>query len=258
MLSALSRLLRRRNPNQLDLALDSHPTTAAELLASLRRLGLSPRIERIRLTRNRTVMVSFSGSELRIHEGYLRAPEPVLQSVVAFVRARTRVERARARTAILAYQIERAAAAPRRPVRTAVEDERLAEELTAWHGRYNTRYFTGHLRPVAVRVSRRMRTRLGHYTAASPTGEPAEIAISRAHIQRHGWEEALHTLLHEMVHQWQDEQGHPIDHGATFRAKAREVGITPFARRTVVPQGARGTSRKAAPFTIGLRAAREE
>ena len=40
-----------------------------------------------------------------------------------------------------------------------------------------------------------------------PYGEPAEIAISRTHIRRHGWDEALHTLLHEMVHQWQAETG---------------------------------------------------
>jgi hypothetical protein len=84
-----------------------------------------------------------------------------------------------------------------------------------------------------VRVSRRMRARLGHYIPATPTGEPAEIAISRRHLRRHGWEEALHTLLHEMVHQWQDEQGLPIDHGRTFRMKARALGIAPFARRVV-------------------------
>jgi hypothetical protein len=102
-----------------------------------------------------------------------------------------------------------------------------------------------------------MRTRLGHYTAASPVGEPAEIVISRDHVSRHGWDEALHTLLHEMVHQWQDETGRPIDHGATFRAKAREVGITPSARRTVTPR--RGRQREApASNAIGLRAARGE
>ena len=112
---------------------------------------------------------------------------------------------------------------------------------------------------MAVRVSRRMKSRLGHYTAATPTGEPAEIAIGLSHLRRHGWDEVLHTLLHEMVHQWQDETGRPIDHGAGFRAKAREVGITPFARRTVVPQGQRGASpRKPTPVTIGLRAARED
>ena len=77
-----------------------------------------------------------------------------------------------------------------------------------------------------------MRSRLGHYTGgATVASEPAEIAISWRHIRRHGWEEALHTLLHEMVHQWQDETGRPIDHGARFRAKAREVGIEAAARR---------------------------
>ena len=78
-----------------------------------------------------------------------------------------------------------------------------------------------------------MRARLGHYTAATKTGDPPEIAISRRHLRNHGWDEALHTLLHEMVHQWQDERGLAIDHGPTFRRKAREVGISPFARRTV-------------------------
>jgi hypothetical protein len=41
----------------------------------------------------------------------------------------------------------------------------------------------------------------------------------------------LDTLLHEMIHQWQDETHRPIDHGRAFRAKAREVGITASARR---------------------------
>jgi hypothetical protein len=36
-----------------------------------------------------------------------------------------------------------------------------------------------------------------------------------------------------MVHQWQDERGLTIDHRTAFRTKAREIGISPFARRTV-------------------------
>jgi hypothetical protein len=42
-------------------------------------------------------------------------------------------------------------------------------------------------------------------------------------------DEVLDTLLHEMVHQWQDETGRPVDHGREFRRKAREVGIEPTA-----------------------------
>ena len=119
MLRALSRLLRRGSPNQLELVLETRPATPADLLAELRALGLPPRIERCRLTRNRTVMVSFSGPELRLHEGYLGAPAPVLEAVVTFVRARTRAERARARAVIVGHQIERPAAPARRPSRPA-------------------------------------------------------------------------------------------------------------------------------------------
>jgi hypothetical protein len=36
-----------------------------------------------------------------------------------------------------------------------------------------------------------------------------------------------------MVHQWQDLNGMPVDHGAGFRTKARAVGITPLACRAV-------------------------
>ena len=97
-----------------------------------------------------------------------------------------------------------------------------------------------------------MRSRLGHYTCAAH-GEPAEIALSWRHIRRDGWEEARHTLLHEMVHQWQDEGGHAIDHGAKFRAKAREVGVAPFARRALD----RTTQRGANEGRIGRSAARE-
>lgn len=78
-----------------------------------------------------------------------------------------------------------------------------------------------------------MRSRLGHYSASSGDGMPAEIVISGRHYRLHGWEETLHTLLHEMVHQWQDETGQEIDHGREFRCKAREVGVAPHATRRV-------------------------
>jgi hypothetical protein len=80
-----------------------------------------------------------------------------------------------------------------------------------------------------------MKNRLGHYMAATPSGLPAEIAISRTHIRRDTWDEVLHTLVHEMVHQWQDENGLPLDHGQHFRRKAREVGISARATRKVEP-----------------------
>jgi hypothetical protein len=61
-----------------------------------------------------------------------------------------------------------------------------------------------------------------------------EIAISRRHIARHPWAEVEHTLLHEMVHQWQAETGLPVDHRAAFRRKAAQVGALPDAKRALM------------------------
>lgn len=251
MLRALSRMFAgRRDAGQFELAFDGAPRDAAELLERLQRLGLR-RINRLKLTRNRNVMVSFGGGALRVHEGYLSAPETVLRAIVAFVEGKTRAERREAQQIIVLHPVRTPKSAARRE-RTHAEDEDIAEQLRSWHGRYNTRHFGGRLSRVEIRVSRRMKTRLGHYTAATPGGEPAEVAISRVHLRKHGWQETLHTLLHEMVHQWQDETGHTIDHGASFRAKAREVGIAPYAKRVLAtrPGRAEGSQR------IGRRAAR--
>jgi hypothetical protein len=248
----LTRLLRPRETSQLELGFAaSPPRDAAEMLARLRQLGLA-RIGRCRLTRNRNVMVSFAGEELRVHEGYLGAPEPVLRAIVTFVEGRSRAERRAAQRVIVAHPIRTAGPRTRRD-RTHRDDREIAEQLAAWHERLNARHFHGRLRRVAIRVSRRMKSRLGHYTAATAGGEPAEIAISRSHLRRHGWAEALHTLLHEMVHQWQDETGRTIDHGATFRAKAREVGIEPYARRVLATRPGRAEGSQ----TLGRRAARD-
>jgi hypothetical protein len=235
VLRAVSRFLRDVG-DQLTLALEGPPRTADELLDRLRRHGLA-RITRCRLTRNRNVMVSFSGGELRVHQGYLAAPESVLRAIVRFVEGRSRDDRRAAQRVILTFPIARPPSASRRRARTSPEDDAIARKLAEAHRDFNRRLFGGRLRALPIRVSRRMRSRLGHYTAIGPAGEPAEIAISRSHLRRHGWEEALHTLLHEMVHQWQDEEGLEIDHGAGFRRKARELGITPSAKREVAIVG---------------------
>jgi hypothetical protein len=211
-------------------------SAADAMLGRLRALGMR-RIDRCRLTSNRNVMVSFSRGEIRIHEGYLDAPPEVLRAIVVFVQGRTRAVRRAAQRTIVSHPVTCVPVADRRP-RTRREDEPLAADLAAWYEAYNEQHFGGRLKTVNIRVSRRMRSRLGHYTCATH-GEPAEIAISWRHWRRHGWHEALHTLLHEMVHQWQDETGQAIDHSASFRAKAREIGIAPYARRHLHARGER-------------------
>jgi hypothetical protein len=218
--------------DQLALALERPPETAEELLERLRALGLSG-IDRCLLTHNRSVMISFRSGVLRLHRGYLTAPHEVHRAIVAFVAGRTRRARRAAQRVILEHPIPATEMRPRRdhPRRPRPADIPLIEELARSHQHYNAMLFGGQLSPIAICISGRMRNRLGQYTASCASGRPAEITISRRHIRRHGWEEALHTLLHEMVHQWQAENGMPIDHGREFRRKAREVGVEPTARR---------------------------
>ncbi|MEO8910486.1 MAG: SprT-like domain-containing protein [Gemmatimonadaceae bacterium] len=221
--------------DQLALELDEPPPrNADELRTRLQRLGLRSQY-RVRLTTNRTVVVSYSGGELRIHNSFLEADEDVWKAIIAFVHARNRVVRQEARRTILQFPVARSNDPPRRrrrPERTHPNDLPFIHELTRWHAAYNDERFGGALREIPIRISRRMKSRLGHYSPAAE-GCPPEIVLSRRHIRRDGWAEVLHTLLHEMVHQWQDEQGLVVDHGASFRAKARAVGITPFACRAV-------------------------
>ncbi|MBI3792609.1 MAG: SprT-like domain-containing protein [Gemmatimonadetes bacterium] len=204
---------------------------AATLLATLRALGLA-HITTLTLTRNRTVLVSWRGARLRVHQGFAAAPDHVLRAIVRFVTARRRSERAAAVAELRTFPLPEAPARAPRRLRTLPEDQPLAERLTQLHRTLNADRFGGTLSDVEVVVSRRMKTRLGHY-ALRRGDAPGQIALSRRHLKRHGWAQAAETMLHEMVHQWQDETGQPVDHGRAFRRKARELGITPAARRAV-------------------------
>jgi hypothetical protein len=204
----------------------------AVLFSRLQEHGLRG-IEALVLMRTRTVMVSLIGRTLRVHEGYADAPEDVLRAIVTFATSRVRSARAAAKEVILAHDVERAPAV-RRVERARHGDVALVASLQAAHQELNARWFEGKLQPVSMRVSGRMASRLGHYDPGSRF-TPPEIALSRTHVVKHGWREALHTLLHEMVHQWQHETGATVDHGPGFRRKCREVGITPAARRDVLP-----------------------
>lgn len=237
MLRALERLFGfDRHRAQLSLELESRPRNAEELRAVLVRLGLDPRY-RCRLTSNRTVFVSYSDDELRLHRGYLDAPEKTLRAIVVFVRAKSRAARNAARHDLLEYDVYRGQPPAFRPRRTLErihpDDELMVEKLRRAHESLNREKFGGALGTISIRVSRRMKSRLGHYTHRDRSGAGAEIVISRRHVRRHGWSKALETLVHEMVHQWQDESGYTVDHGRVFRSKARLVGIAPAARRDV-------------------------
>jgi len=207
----------------------------------LKLLGLRD-VDRIHTHTNRTVMVSLTRRRvLRLHRGYASAPDRVLRAIVRFLNPRlSRAARRGAEREFLGFPVEEHAPPPARPVRqerARPGDAALLERLAELHGRFNADHFAGTLGPIPIRLSGRMRTRLGELAVDLRTGRATEIAISRRHLLRHPWPEVEHTVLHEMVHQWQAETGLAVNHGRSFRRKAREVGIEPQARRRVDRRG---------------------
>jgi hypothetical protein len=160
--------------------------------------------------------------------------QEMMREIRRAVRAAIAARASRGKPVPRAIRYVRAAQAVRkaRVVRTHPDDEPIALQLQEWHRRLNAERFNGDLSAIEVRVSRRMRSRLGHYAPAQ-RGAPAEIAISQRHVKKHGFAQGVQTLLHEMVHQWQDESRLPLGHGPEFRDKAEEVGIVARASRTV-------------------------
>jgi SprT-like family len=203
----------------------------------LRLLGLRE-VDRILTHANRTVMVSLSARRvLRLHQGYAFASDRVLRAIVRFLNSRLpRSVRRAAEREFLAFPVEQyvppALRAPR-VERPRPGDLLLLHRLRQAHDRLNARHFGGCLTELPIRLSSRMRTRLGEVSVDLRTGQALEIALSRRHLARHPWHEVEHTLLHEMVHQWQAETGLRVDHGPTFRRKATEVGVLPQAKRSV-------------------------
>ncbi len=202
----------------------------------LKLLGLKD-VDRIQTHTNRTVMISLTRRVLRLHRGYASAPDRVLRAIVRFLDSRVpRAARRGAEREFLGFPVELYAPPAPRPVRRERPrpgDLVSLERLVSLHGRLNEAHFGRGLGTIPIRLSERMRTRLGELAVDLRTGRPLEIAISRRHLLRHPWPEVEHTMLHEMVHQWQAETGLGVNHGRSFRQKAAEVGIAPCARRIV-------------------------
>jgi hypothetical protein len=182
-------------------------------------------------------MLSLSRRVLRIHRGYAFAPDGVLKAVVRFLNPRIpRALRRAAEREFLDFPVQAYAPASNRPPRrerARPGDVRLLHRLEELHRRLNSQHFGGILGEIPIRISSRMKSRLGELSVDITTGRAKEIGLSRRHLNRDPWAEVQHTMLHEMVHQWQAEKGLRVDHGSTFRRKASEVGVLPAARRTV-------------------------
>jgi hypothetical protein len=202
-----------------------------DLEARLRAAGLSPATPIVPHA-NRTVLVSLTrGGALRVHAGFAFAPEPVLTAIARWARPRlSRADRLAAGRILAAFPVQAHLPPKDRARRRPTEpsdpgDLARLERLQALHAELNAVHFDGTLGPVDLRLSARMRRRLGEFRPGfGPVARP-EIAISRRHVRRDGWSRVRDTLLHEMVHQWQGESGRVPGHGPDFRRKCALLGI---------------------------------
>jgi predicted SprT family Zn-dependent metalloprotease len=218
-------------PNHL--APEPRPVTGADrVLDVVRRAGGA--WERVILTRNRRIMASVSrgGRDLRLHEAFSDAPEPVLRAVAELFTSRSRRRRDAARSVVREFILSLPAAEPARPRErkplTAPSDVRHLARLQREFDRVNAAYFDGTLPRVPIHLSRRMRSRNGHFSS-----RPVEIVINRRLCSHGAPGEAEHTVRHEMVHLWQHASGRPVDHGRDFRDMARRLDVHPRATRNV-------------------------
>jgi predicted SprT family Zn-dependent metalloprotease len=93
-------------------------------------------------------------------------------------------------------------------------------ELQILFARLNARHFGGELRSHHILYNRRLTTvagRIAYRVRAIELSAPL-LAAHPSHVEA--------TLLHEMVHAWLHEHGLPSGHGAHFKRKMREVGLS--------------------------------
>jgi hypothetical protein len=175
---------------------------SATLERRLRFLGLR-NVDRVVTHTNRTVMVSLGARRvLRIHQGYTFASDGILLAIIRFLDPRlpTALRRA-AQREFLDFPVEQHAPAPGpgRRERPRPGDLLLLHRLRQLHERFNAEHFDKVLSDIPIRLSGRMRRRLGELSVDLRDGRPLEIALSRRHVARHHWTEVEHTLLHEML-----------------------------------------------------------
>ena len=162
----------------------SHATPSETLLARLVALGLPP-VPRFEVHRNQQLMLSWlPGRRLRIHEGYANAPDDVLRAIVTFLAPGVRrAARLAARRFFLEFPVEsHVPARPARPPRVRAADRPVLARITALMAELNAEHFGGTLPPLPVRLSSRMRRRLGELRLERKTGRAVHIGLNRHHV----------------------------------------------------------------------------
>jgi hypothetical protein len=104
----------------------------------------------------------------------------------------------------------------------------LAIELHRWVAIFEEEFQLG-IPEISLGVDRLRITRLGHFHPGhNGLGLKGEIVVNELYIGERAEWETLGTLLHEMLHAWQQAHGQPGKrnyHNKQFREKARTLGL---------------------------------
>jgi hypothetical protein len=225
------------------------PAAEAVLLVALRKRGLQ-RLERIHFRANRTRLLSLSADRrtLNAHTCFRDAPPEILDAIARFFagpRGSPAVQDALA--AIRGWEgtregLRRArAAAPELAGRQLPRPghccgtTRQRAYLDELYDRMNQERFAGVLLRVPLRLSARMRRRLGHvrfWRDADGRRRVVELALNPDLLLEGNEEQLIDTLVHEMAHidAWL-RYGHR-GHGPPWKRIARAVGCVPRATCT--------------------------
>jgi hypothetical protein len=225
---------------------DDSVLTSADFLDELHRRGVR-RVRCVRFRNNRTTVWSLTqkGTALNVHEAYRGATPALLDAFAVVVqeggvgsersrRAAKRISEwpqlADAIRAARAIHAARAADASAPPTHCSATPGQRAY-LRAVYRYFNRTRFEDRLpEDVPVRLSRRMRSALGHMLPGErPDGTRyvVEIALNCDLMLATNAAERADTLLHEMAHAAAYlESGHR-GHGPSWRAWARRVGCRP-------------------------------
>jgi len=107
--------------------------------------------------------------------------------------------------------------------------QQLAGELHRWFDIFNGDLFEDTLLTPFLQFARTRRSNLGHYRPGhNGVGARHEINMNKLHMHDRPFSEMLGTLLHEMVHEWQELFGQPGKggyHNKQFAAKCAALGI---------------------------------
>ena len=104
--------------------------------------------------------------------------------------------------------------------------ETLGRLYATYHD-FNLQHFAGLLvtLPLYIRPSTGKAT-IAYTWTDDYTGAPKYIVLTEAHALSDPWPDVRSTLLHEMVHCWQAQQGRQVAHDENFRLMAERLGIS--------------------------------